>query len=139
KDHVLGRWSFPLSAGRLSTDAIASLGRELQVQLGVKHAPPTTAAVTPAPLPSVPAAVTPAQEPIAARPQPVTNQSVPPAETFPLLTARVGASALNADLHYEGLSTNNLRGYHASFIFAPRVELEAYPLAHVLEGWGRGL
>jgi hypothetical protein len=146
RDHVLGRWSFPLAKGRLSSEAVSSLESELRGQLGVTPAqPPPSAALTPSPVPTVPPAMPtippgelPKAPPGSPQPQTVSSASVPAAEELPLLSARTGFSALNIDLQYEGLSTGNLRSYHANFAPAVRFEVDSFPLAHVMKGWERG-
>ena len=134
RGHAEKRWSFPLSNGRLSEQALSGLQADLS---GLVEATPAAAN---------PLATAPIPFPRPARPPPVAGatpaapaSAAEPELKVPLVAGAVGFTGLNMDLSYDRLTTGNLRPYHASFVFAPRFELEGYPLAPFFHGWVRGV
>jgi hypothetical protein len=70
----------------------------------------------------------------AAPEQPASGEFKPPAIEF-----EVGADLFSRSFSYNNVSTNNLRSYSASFIFAPEFRAEVYPLAFFSKGIISGL
>lgn len=162
--HAVGRYSFPVGRGGLSSDALGTLRDAVQDALGVT--PASASPLEPAPPPTAPTPMASGAPPATPAPQsppppaPRNPRATPPPSSapplegseagtpleaaapareasLPLLGIELGVSGVNLSHSYEDLSTQNLRGYNADLALVPRALLETFPLAHA-EGFVRG-
>jgi hypothetical protein len=151
-------WSLTLAKGNKLKPADAAQVRADVVDLVAPvPAPPPVVAPEPEPVAPTPApapAPTPAPKSELkpeARPEPKPepqaeareekpepHHAAEPEGGPPLLHVLVGLDVEHRTLRYSNLTTNNLSEYEAPAIYAPRLQLEAYPLAH-MDNPARGL